>query len=76
MGNRGKGFKEVKVCLSYLQELQIGGALDPRQTEKLKRAMGLLNNAKHQNSQGNRQLFTAVKDIAEVLWEVFSRKTE
>jgi len=76
MRNRGKGFKEVKVCLSYLQELQAGGALDPRQKEKLSRAKDFLKNAKHQTPQSEHQLFMAVKGITEVLWEAFSQKTE
>ncbi len=76
MRNRGKGFKEAKVCISYLRELQTGGALDPRQVEKLNRAMALLKNAKRQNSQSKRQLYMAVTGITEVLWEAFSRKTE
>ncbi len=76
MRNRGKGFKDVKVCLSHLQELQTGGALDPRQKEKLDRAKALLKGAKHLSSRSDRQLFMAVKAITEVLWEAFSRKSE
>lgn len=73
MRSRGKGFKEVNVCLSYLQELQTGGVLDPRQKEKLDRAVRLLKTVQHLDPQGGRRILAAVKGITEVLWEAFSR---
>jgi hypothetical protein len=76
MRNRGKGFKEAKACLSILQEVQVGGALDPGQKEKLSRATATLRNAMRQNPQNARQLFVAVKGITEVLWDAFSQKAE
>lgn len=76
MRNRGKGFKEIVVCLSYLQELQTGGALDPRQKERLSRATNLLKGVKRLDPQSERQLLAAVKGITEVLWEAFSRKIQ
>lgn len=76
MRNRGKGFKEAKACLSFLQELQVGGALDPCQKEKLSRATAILKNAMRQNPQNERQLFVAVKGITKVLWEAFLGKAE
>lgn len=76
MRHRGKGFKEVNVCISYLQELQTGGVLDPRQKEKLSRAVSLLKKVRRLDPESGRRVLTAVEGIAEVLWEAFSRKDQ
>lgn len=74
MRNRSKGFKEVNACVPILQEIQASGALDPRQKERLRRAIIALKKVKREDPRSNRQCAGAVRVIVEVLWEAFSRK--
>jgi hypothetical protein len=76
MRKRSKGFKEVNVCIHLLQEVQAGGALDPRQKEKLGRAIATLGKANRRDARTERQVLGAVRVIAEVLWEAFSRESK
>ena len=76
MRKRSKGFKEVNACIPLLQEVQAGGALDPRQKEKLGRAIAALGKANRRDARTDRQVLGAVRAIAEVLWEAFSRESE
>lgn len=74
MRNRSKGFKEVNACIPMLQEIQASGALDPRQKERLCRAIVALKKVKRQDPRSDRQCVGAVRVIVEVLWEAFSRR--
>lgn len=76
MRKRSKGFKEVDACISFLREVQTGGALAPRQKEKLGRAITALGKANRRDTRTDRQVLGAVRAIAEVLWETFSRESE
>lgn len=67
------GFKELNACISILRSLQARGALDPSQREKLKRAISVLRKPHRRGVRGHRELVAAVRVIAELLWEAFSK---
>ena len=69
-----KGFKDVKVCISYLRELQASGALDPRQKERLDQALAVLRRPNQRDARGHRDVLRAVRVIVETLWEAFGRR--
>ena len=66
------GFKDERACMALLRTIQASGALDPRQTEKLDRAIALLQDSKQQGPRGRHAVFRAVRVIAQTLWEAFS----
>ncbi len=69
---RKKGFKEERACMALLRTIQASGALDPRQTETLDRAIALLQDRKQHGARGRQVVFRAVRVIAQTLWEAFS----
>lgn len=74
MRKRSRGFKEVDASIPFLQEVQASGALNPRQKEKLGRAVAALKKANRRDARTDRQILGAVRVIAEVLWDAFSRR--
>ena len=67
------GFKDERACISLLRNIQASGALDPRQTEKLNRAVALLRKPKQRGARDRQEVFEAARVIAQTLWEAFSR---